>query len=1185
MKSEQETPAAWLDRPLASLLPRWNVETLLIILVLVMTVFSRFYMLDARVMSHDEVNHVVPSWELFRGNGYRHDPVTHGPLQFHLIALSYFMFGDNDFTARAPAALFSVAAVAFILFAYRRYLGRTGALIGGFLFMISPYMLFYGRYTRNEGLIELLGVVMLYAVLRYLDKGEKSALLLLTAATTLNYISKETAYIYSASLLIFLAVLVLEELARVKWENVAMRNRFLLLMVLALSLVGLAIGFAAWHASLPDIVPAATSGELGTVVTPTHWTELVAIGCLGLALIAVFLAILMLVRGLGWQEIRQQRSFDLLILQGTLVLPLLAAFPVKMVGWNPLDYSASGLLRTGVFLVLFTAIAAGVGLWWKPRVWLQNFALFYGAFTVFYTTFFTHGMGFFTGMVGSLGYWLSQQAVERGSQPLYYYALIQIPVYEFLALAGAVLAVYFGIRYGRFATYAGDSPASIEAREGVPLGENDERQTKIPTLALLVFWSVISLIAYSVAGERMPWLTVHIALPLLLTSAWGLGYLVDRTHWKKVATTHGLIALALLPVMIVSLLMAAGSLLGTQPPFRGNTQFDLENTATFLMALFGFLASSGGIVYLVLKEGDRSRINQVEVATFGVVLLGLILGAVFVDSLALVFAGLAVLVVLAQFIYVMVQTDLFAQGSSFAGLVFFALLTVLTIRTSYRANFINYDNAKEFLVYAHAASGPKQVLAQVEEISRRTTGGLDIQVAYDNDALYPYWWYFRNYPNKMWYQENPTRELQDAPLIIAGESTSSKLEPIVKNNYIAFDYMRLWWPMQDYFGLTWERIGQFLRDPSLREAVFQIWLNRDYTRYAQIKGRNDLTLENWQPGSRMKFYVRKDVAAQIWEYGAAPVASLELETDPYEAGYFDLASDFNIQDLAGNADALQAPRGMAVAPDGSLYVADSRNHRIAHYAANGSLLNSWGGFADSSLGNAPGGMFNEPWGVAVAPDGSVYVADTWNHRIQKFTADGNFVTTWGKFGQAESELTYWGPRDVAVDGEGRVYITDTGNKRVLVFAANGTYLSQFGGAGFELGFLDEPVGIAVGPDGKVFVADTWNQRVQVFAPDPIVTDRLVYRAVMSFEIAGWYGQSLENKPYLAVSANGNVYVTDPEGYRVIEFNNEGQYLRSWGTYSVAPDGFGLASGVAVASDGRVWVSDAGNNRLLRFTLP
>ena len=100
-----EEKSSWLDRPISSLIPRLNVETLLIILILVLAVFSRLYILGARTMSHDEVNHVVPSYELYQGQGYAYDPVTHGPLQFHLIALSFFLFGDTDFTARLPHAL------------------------------------------------------------------------------------------------------------------------------------------------------------------------------------------------------------------------------------------------------------------------------------------------------------------------------------------------------------------------------------------------------------------------------------------------------------------------------------------------------------------------------------------------------------------------------------------------------------------------------------------------------------------------------------------------------------------------------------------------------------------------------------------------------------------------------------------------------------------------------------------------------------------------------------------------------------------------------------------------------------------------------------------------------------------------------------------------------------------------
>ena len=113
---------SWLDRPLlGGLSLKWTA--VVFIGILFIAFLSRFYLLEARVMSHDETSHVYFSWMLEQGRGYKHDPVTHGPLQFHLIAFSYFLFGDNDLSARLPHAIASLLSVAF-LWNYRRYLGK-----------------------------------------------------------------------------------------------------------------------------------------------------------------------------------------------------------------------------------------------------------------------------------------------------------------------------------------------------------------------------------------------------------------------------------------------------------------------------------------------------------------------------------------------------------------------------------------------------------------------------------------------------------------------------------------------------------------------------------------------------------------------------------------------------------------------------------------------------------------------------------------------------------------------------------------------------------------------------------------------------------------------------------------------------------------------------------------------------
>ena len=81
---------------------------------------------------------------------------------------------------------------------------------------------------------------------------------------------------------------------------------------------------------------------------------------------------------------------------------------------------------------------------------------------------------------------------------------------------------------------------------------------------------------------------------------------------------------------------------------------------------------------------------------------------------------------------------------------------------------------------------------------------------------------------------NPSRTLRDAPVILVGDANYGKIEPVVANLYDRFDYIRLWWPNQDYYDLTWERIRKALTDPAMRDALFQIWLNRDYTKYGQV---------------------------------------------------------------------------------------------------------------------------------------------------------------------------------------------------------------------------------------------------------------------------------------------------------------------------------------------------------------
>ncbi|MBE0672301.1 MAG: TIGR03663 family protein [Anaerolineales bacterium] len=1177
----------WLERPIHPLLPALTNEIAVFAIVILLAIVTRFYNLESRVMSHDESLHTYFSWLLYRGQGYEHSPMMHGPFQFHSLALTYFLFGANDFTSRIPAVLFSIATIAMVWY-WRRYLGKWGALIAGFLLVISPYMLYYGRYVRNESFVGFSGILMLYAILRHLEVGGKKYLFMLAAALALHFTSKETSFIYTAEALIFLAIYFLAQVTRRPWKEAEKDYRtFIITLGITILLVGAAAGYglltreAKVISGTETAMPSNPTGEISPLAPPESATPSLTTIFAVLALASLGVTAYFLIRGYGWERIRNERSFDLLMVTGTIVLPQLSPFLIKVfektlkvaiptsaAEVQALGSNFSAILEIGGFLLLMFVLSAAIGMLWNKEKWWKTALIFWIPFTILYTTVFTNSSGFFTGSIGSLGYWIVQQDVERGSQPWYYYLLIQIPMYEFLPALGFILAVVLGLRRKpSIRPEANDKTVnSVSEEEAIALLQTEtlietEERNFPNTFSLLAWWSVISVVAFSYAGERMPWLTYHMAWPMILLTGWAIGRIIDTTNWEKIKEQRILLTVATLAVFITSTAGVVLALNGSTPPFQGQELVQLQATSAFLLPLVVTILSAVGLVYL-LREWTFKEMSQVFI------------------------------------------------------LIFFSLLAVLTVRASFRASYITYDQATEFLVYAHGATGIKDIIHQAEEISQRTTGGMGVALAYDASApdtgvSWPFVWYLRDFTNQTSFDQ-PTRSLRDRVVIIVDEKNFDKIEPAIGPGFYRVDYIRMWWPMQDYFNLVSDRdpnipfaddyackgMMSFLKlrkskdyslfcrgftDPAIRAGIIQIWLNRDYTAYAQALGRQDLTISTWQPADKMRLYIRQDVAAQIWNYGVAPTTT-ELAEDPTEGKFIQLAADMMFDSTQANPVVMNAPRALAFAKDGTIYVADSRNHRVLHLDMEGNTLQEWGSFADGINTPIGDGTFNEPWGIATGPDGSVYVTDTWNHRIQKFTASGRFIKAWGTFGQGETPESFYGPRGLAVDAEGRVYVTDTGNKRIVVFDADGNFVTQFGSAGFDPGQFDEPVGVTVDRNGTVYVVDTWNQRIQTFTPSE-VEGVLTFTPDKQWDVFGWFGQSLDNKPFIAVNNEFHVFVTDPEGYRVIEFDRAGKVVRTWGEYGNSLSDFGLASGIAVDAENHIWVTDGAFNRILRFTLP
>ena len=115
----------------------------------------------------------------------------------------------------------------------------------------------------------------------------------------------------------------------------------------------------------------------------------------------------------------------------------------------------------------------------------------------------------------------------------------------------------------------------------------------------------------------------------------------------------------------------------------------------------------------------------------------------------------------------------------------------------------------------------------------------------------------------------------------------------------------------------------------------------------------------------------------------------------------------------------------------------------------------------------------------------VYVVDSNNCRIEKFTGSGGFVAKWGTTGPGPGQFLE--PVGVAIDAAGKVYVTDWLRMRVLVFTGTGQFITEWGNQGTGPGEFDAPGGVAADAGGDVFVADNHNNRIQKFGPLPTPT--------------------------------------------------------------------------------------------------
>ncbi len=457
--------------------------------VILLGAILRFWALGDKPLHHDESLHAYYSLGLMHNmehwlwcvnpppqgySCYIYTPLLHGPFQFHFIALVYKISqllgapdnGVNTTTVRILAATLGTAIVALPFF-LRDYLGKVGAWLACFLLAVSPSMVYFSRFAREDIYMAFFTLVMVVGVARYVHTHKMRWLVIAAAGFAFSYATKEATFLTVLVFGSFLGALIAWELglkvplrSRINREPsfvALLPKTFAPVTLLAyIVIAGVAAKFLfAWIKSIslyitnPNNVTAANNYVQGLKDNTVAIVPVVGL------LLGAFVLVLLYREMKGKVAVPERRGLAKHVdpqrqplLDAILTMPWTHWFFALLCAWT-------------IFLVLFTVMFTNV----------------------------RGGIG--DGIWQGLYYWLQQQQVARGNQPWYYYLML-IPLYEQIGVVFGLIGIVRSIvQPTRFRLF-------------------------------LVYWFVGNLVLYSWAAEKMPWLMIHITLPMLLLAAVGL---------------------------------------------------------------------------------------------------------------------------------------------------------------------------------------------------------------------------------------------------------------------------------------------------------------------------------------------------------------------------------------------------------------------------------------------------------------------------------------------------------------------------------------------------------------------------------------------------------------------------------------------------------------------------------------
>jgi uncharacterized protein (TIGR03663 family) len=668
------------NQPLArrSLSFRMTTEAALYMLIGILAVLTRFWDLTYRAQHHDESLHSYFSWRLFAGEGYLHDPMMHGPALFHSNALSYFLFGDNEMATRIVPALLGVLVV------------------------LLPALLRGPQFIGRWGALACSTLLLLSPTIMFYTR-----------------FNRHDPYVLFATLVIIFSMIRYMEHRETKWIiSVWVTTGFLFTtlevsFIIAFMLVTFVGAIMAWQIDKRLLAIAAAVA----VAAAGLWIGLPRVGVSPLP-------------GIPWEDPStaniQAFAADLVVhpVILSIVAVVAAGIAATVILLNRVRNGQGWLIgvlgstpHDTTTRVMYDGLTDRKGMWAGILGGLAIFA-------TLYTTLFTNMAGLASGTVGALGYWLGQQDVQRGDQPWFYYLLI-LPQYELVAVLLTPVAAIVTLK--RIIPLI---------RSGQPVGKRNY------IWALFLWWIVVHLAVFSWAGEKMPWLSVHMALPMILLCGAFIGDIIERLERMRTPASQ-----------------------------RASMAF--AGSIAIVLAAWFMLWTWGSAGAWADEVGRSARNMRPEVQDNPWLL--------YLPAIALLLVATAGMLKLGP-----------RRASALFGLSLVGMLLLTQLHLSFRMSFVEGDVPRDMLIYVQSSPDVTQAVEDIGLLSREITGGLDMTIWYDSGTSWPMQWYLRNYSNRRFYGTEIDRPPDAAVVLISSEHLTADNQAML-SGYTGTEYAMRWW--------------------------------------------------------------------------------------------------------------------------------------------------------------------------------------------------------------------------------------------------------------------------------------------------------------------------------------------------------------------------------------------------------